>query len=225
MLEILNQDSVSQAGQQALDLLEEWDYRFNSDQLAPVIFYEWWEAFYAAFWKDLIATGIEVDSPEDHTTMQFLLHADRYLEYIDKLPVHPTDLQATVSGAFKRTIEKYCDGDCTNITAWGKHKGTSIRHLMRLPAFSDMNLDVGGGVNIVNATGKLAGPSWRMVVDMSSPPKAYGVYPGGQSGNPGSKHYNDFTNHWANGQYFELKSSGDKETWEVNHKQLQKLRP
>ena len=43
-----------------------------------------------------------------------------------------------------------------------------------------------------------------MIVEMSSPPKAIGIYPGGQSGNPGSKHYDDFVDVWASGNYLEL---------------------
>ena len=39
---------------------------------------------------------------------------------------------------------------------------------------------------------------------MSDPPKAFGVYPGGQSGNPGSKFYDDLVDIWAAGEYLEL---------------------
>jgi penicillin amidase len=34
--------------------------------------------------------------------------------------------------------------------------------------------------------------------------KAYGVYPGGQSGNPASKYYIHGLEKWTNGEYFEL---------------------
>ena len=43
-----------------------------------------------------------------------------------------------------------------------------------------------------------------MIVEMSSPPKALGIYPGGQSGNPGSMYYDDFIDTWAAGNYHEL---------------------
>jgi penicillin amidase len=43
-----------------------------------------------------------------------------------------------------------------------------------------------------------------MIVEMSSPPKALGIYPGGQSGNPGSKYYDNFIDDWAIGNYKEL---------------------
>jgi penicillin amidase len=44
-----------------------------------------------------------------------------------------------------------------------------------------------------------------MVVSLEkSGVKAWGVYPGGQSGNPGSKHYSDMIDRWTNGKHFSL---------------------
>jgi penicillin amidase len=48
------------------------------------------------------------------------------------------------------------------------------------------------------------GPSWRMVVELGDTVKAYGVYPGGPSGNPGNAAYNTSIEKWAKGEYFEL---------------------
>jgi penicillin amidase len=39
---------------------------------------------------------------------------------------------------------------------------------------------------------------------LSQNTEAYGVYPGGQNGNPGSKFYDDFVNAWSTGQYYSL---------------------
>lgn len=43
-----------------------------------------------------------------------------------------------------------------------------------------------------------------MIVQLSNPTEAYGVYPGGQDGNPGSKFYDSFVDTWANGKYYLL---------------------
>jgi penicillin amidase len=43
-----------------------------------------------------------------------------------------------------------------------------------------------------------------MIVQLSTPTEAYGVYPGGQSGNPGSKYYDNFIDDWAAGKYYTL---------------------
>ena len=44
----------------------------------------------------------------------------------------------------------------------------------------------------------------RMIVEITSPPTALGIYPGGQSGNPGSKYYDNFIDDWAKGEYHSL---------------------
>ncbi len=80
----------------------------------------------------------------------------------------------------------------------------SITHLARLPAFSNLGLVANGGRNAINANHATHGPSWRMIVSLTPTTEAYGIYPGGQSGNPGSKYYNDFVKDWADENYYTL---------------------
>jgi penicillin amidase len=84
-------------------------------------------------------------------------------------------------------------------------KNTGVRHLAKLPAFSYEHLKIGGWGNTINAAKTDHGPSWRMIVEMGKDSvRAYGVYPGGQSGNPGSVHYADFVDQWVGGRYNRL---------------------
>ena len=76
--------------------------------------------------------------------------------------------------------------------------------MARIPAFSRMNLDVGGYNQALNAISESHGPSWRMVVELGPEVKGYGVFPGGQSGNPGSKYYDTGLEKWMKGEYNEL---------------------
>lgn len=50
-----------------------------------------------------------------------------------------------------------------------------------------------------------------MVVQMGKEIEAYGVYPGGQSGNPGSKYYADYLQNWVDGKYNKLLFFPNKE--------------
>jgi penicillin amidase len=87
--------------------------------------------------------------------------------------------------------------------AWYKHKQTGVRHLIPgMDALSRLNIPIGGGGTMVNAATTKTGPSWRMIVELSKEgrPRAHGVYPGGQSGNPGSAHYDDLIDTWAKGE-------------------------
>ena len=88
---------------------------------------------------------------------------------------------------------------------WSKVKAAEIRHLSRsIKPFNAPPLLTGGGSSIVNAMTKRKGPSWRMVVELGPTPRAYGIYPGGQSGNPGSPYYLNLLKKWEKGELNEL---------------------
>jgi len=116
--------------------------------------------------------------------------------------------------AFQKTVKAIAEykGDYH----WGDYKGTYAGHLLQgLPAFSRFDIPIGGGRSIVNAASKNHGPSWRMIVEMSSPPSALGIYPGGQSGNPGSRYYDNFIDDWAKGEYHNLHFLPDEQATEA----------
>jgi penicillin amidase len=87
---------------------------------------------------------------------------------------------------------------------WGNVWPTDIFHLARIPGFGRVGLPGKGRYGIVNATNRTVGPSWRMVVELGPQMKAQGVYPGGQSGNPGSPFYDDGIGYWLEGKLYDL---------------------
>jgi len=92
-----------------------------------------------------------------------------------------------------------------NEVKWVNYKATYIQHLLRIKPFGTYNIPIGGNHNIVNATAANHGPSWRMIVELDpAGPKAFGVYPGGQSGNPGSIYYDNFIENWSLGNYLTM---------------------
>jgi penicillin amidase len=65
---------------------------------------------------------------------------------------------------------------------------------------------------------ELGGASYREIFDLSDWDNGVGVNVPGQSGQPGSPHYDDLLPLWANGQYFPLrfrKEAVDRETTDV----------
>jgi penicillin amidase len=77
-------------------------------------------------------------------------------------------------------------------------------HLTNLEPFSILQVPAGGNKHIVNANGPTWGTSWRQIVELGDQIRAFGIYPGGQSGNPGSPAYETFVDDWAAGRYFEI---------------------
>jgi penicillin amidase len=57
-----------------------------------------------------------------------------------------------------------------------------------------------------------------MIVELTDKTEAYGIYPGGQSGNPGSRYYDTFVDKWAAGKYLPVWVMG---TEDKNDKQVQ----
>jgi penicillin amidase len=112
-----------------------------------------------------------------------------------------------VSVSYKAALDSLVarHGSMSPAWQWSRIKATEIRHLSRsLKPFNAPPLTTGGGSSIVNATTKRKGPSWRMVVELGPTPRAYGIYPGGQSGNPGSPYYLNLLKKWEKGELNEL---------------------
>ncbi len=187
--------------------LSEWDF-FNEPNLkAPSLYDLWWEILYKQVWDEFDTISATVDKPNNYVT-NWILKNKRDLPLIDRLK---TDSVETVNTLVKMSFTMTLDSMETWIQqngddyAWYKFKNTHINHMLRLKPFSFDQVRIGGGPGIVNAAGATAGPSWRMIVELDpSGAKAWGVYPGSQTGNPGSPYYGSMIEKWSNGDYYEL---------------------
>ena len=172
--------------------LRKWNYQLSANSVAASTFQLWWHYLYANAWKQLVEKIRLPLPPSTERTMRLLTSDSSYFMSLPEL----------VSKSYQEAIDSI--GRVKNGEEWYNVKNTTIGHLAKLPAFSYSGLEVGGWGNTVNAVKSNHGPSWRMVVQMSAETEAYGVYPGGQSGNPGSKHYGTFIDKWAKGEYYKL---------------------
>jgi penicillin amidase len=189
-----------------LNTIKMWDFYSEIDQLAPSIWESWWTKLSKIIWDEYDADPLAMDKPFTYQTIEMLKnHPEDELMDIISTPEKETAKDLFLM-TFKETAKeltewKAAHGDYN----WSAYKATFVGHLLRaLPAFSRFDLPIGGDYNTVNAASKNHGPSWRMIVEMTSPPTGYGIYPGGQSGNPGSKYYDNFIDQWAAGDYMSL---------------------
>jgi penicillin amidase len=79
-----------------------------------------------------------------------------------------------------------------------------VQHLSTLKAFSVDQIEADGHGSTLNALTSHPGPSWRMVVELGEEIEAYGIYPGGQSENPGSYYYKNMLEKWSKGEHYKL---------------------
>ncbi|HVB04448.1 MAG TPA: penicillin acylase family protein [Chitinophagaceae bacterium] len=187
-----------------LDTLGRWNLYNEPYFSGPSLFQLWWDSLYADVWAGYYRkVHMAVPRPQDIVTIE-LLSGDSALHFLKDIPPPIPTLAGMDLDAFHKAMKQAGKIDLAGQLEWGKFQGTDIMHLAKLPAFSDMHLFTGGGAGIVNATKKTHGPSWRMVVELSSPIRAYGIYPGGQDGNPGSKYYDNMVKNWVMGKYYRI---------------------
>ncbi|ASZ13748.1 penicillin acylase family protein [Chitinophaga pendula] len=188
-------------------VLSQWDLHNAPDSKGATLFSEFWLDLEQGIWKDDMTTAdsATLKYPQSKTTLLWLLR-DPGMHFVDnKETPEKETLAQLMHASFAKIAVKADSLDKAGVLAWGKFRGTDIRHLTRsLPAFSRMHLNTGGGAQIVNATKQTHGPSWRMVVEMGEKVTAYGIYPGGQSGNPGSPYYDNAVSDWVGGNYYLL---------------------
>ncbi|MDB5249812.1 MAG: penicillin acylase [Segetibacter sp.] len=205
LLKYLDESKLSPDEINYLDKLKSWNLRSDKNEEGPTIFKLWWDSVQVSVFKDeFLQTDLPLKWPDENTLLEALLKDSAY-KFVDDIRTSAVEnISDIVLSAFKEAFKEMKEADVENRLAWGKFKDTGVRHLLRLPAFSRLHLPVGGGVNIINATSGNHGPSWRMIVQLSDNIEAYGVYPGGQSGNPGSKYYDSFIDSWVEGKYYPL---------------------
>ena len=197
---------LSPDAQRMVNEMNRWDLNNNANSKGTTAFKIIWDSVENAVWGDEIAgSKIPLTKPEAFVLVDQMNRDSNFsiaddIRTKDKIETLKDQVQLGIEKATKKllALEK------ENKLAWASFKATSVNHLTKTPALSRLNLSIGGGVNIINATTENHGPSWRMVVHLTDEIEAYGLYPGGQSGNPGSPYYDTFIDSWAAGKYYRL---------------------
>lgn len=202
-------------GKNYLEELKTWDFYADPSKTGQTLYSIWFNETVESVWRELQDKGVPVIRPNAYQTIALLrespIDSVFNMEKMEGLQTAHTHVQIGFDSlliAMKKWKET--EGEY----GWANYKKTTIQHLVpNFKAFSVANVTTGGGAGILNATGSRNGASWRMVVELGPTIQAFGIYPGGQSGNPGSKYYDNFIPIWAKGEYvdFSLKKPEDSQ--------------
>lgn len=207
MLNHLVTDTLSAVGKKALDQLRFWNLKNTGDKIAPSLFDYWWDAFDNAIWEDEYnSTDLPMEWPARDLTVQ-LIKNDATLKWIDDITTTQKEtLGDLVNRSFHASLQHLEEnyGPYGDDWKWGFVNNTDVNHVGQIPGLGRYNIFTDGGGESVNAVRGSHGPSWRMVVQLGPEIKAWGVYPGGQSGNAGSKYYDNMIDDWNNGKLYPL---------------------
>lgn len=187
--------------------LSKWSYRYTLQSIEASFFERWWLKFYWSIWaRDFVHGTHPFYPPSADRTAALLIRQPNSSWFDDpKTTNHETAadvLRSSYLAAFHELEATY--GKLGSAWQWGKVKKFEIRHLAGLEGFGSGNIATPGSASTINAIIDGHGPSWRMIVEMGPRVRAYGILPGGESGNPGSGFYDDMLSDWENGRLPEL---------------------
>jgi penicillin amidase len=182
-----------------LEKFRNWDYKYTKETEMAWLFDYWWDLIKNNTGDELKRYKEVYKRPDDLVLLD-LINNDPNSNYFDILS---TDKKETAGDIVRQSFEAlnklyWYKGK------WGWYNNVNIMHLSNIPAFSREKIPSSGSQNSINAMSNNWGPSARFIVEMKEKPEGYGIYAGGQSGNPASKEYDGFVNDWSNGKYYKL---------------------
>jgi len=207
ILPLIDASKLNATQKEALNITTKWNKFFEAKEVAASIFDLWTKRLSYDIWDDeFTIADIPMRYPSRDRTIE-LIRNDPNSKWFDNVKTSKKEsLADLVNESFKFTCDslerKY--GPIGKNWYWGKVKGTNVPHLAKIPGFGSKKLLIGGAKSTVNAVSEANGPSWRMVIELGKNVKGHGVYPGGQSGNPGSPFYDNMVDTWAQGKLYDL---------------------
>lgn len=214
MFHHLDRSNLDAPQTEFVKILAEWDYNYDPEKAAPILFDGWFNQLLFHIWDEIreINSTSEVLFPENWRTIALMEDDPENIFFDVKSTPQKETLKDLVNLSFSEmsaeVLEWQKKGEPFEYQAY---KQMEVIHLGRIKEFGSGPLPVGGDGSALNAIKKNFGPSWRMVVELGDEITAYGVYPGGQSGNPGSPFYDNMLDHWVKGKYYKLLFMKDAE--------------
>jgi penicillin amidase len=207
ILSKVDRSQLNATQKEAFIMVSRWNKYFNANEIGASVFDLWSKTLFFEIWDDdFDNTDIPMRYPSRDRTIHMILNEPNS-KWFDNVHTTPKEtLWDLVNKSFKFTCDsmerKY--GPIGKRWEWAYVKNTHIPHLAKIPGFGSKTLLIGGSKSTINAVSESNGPSWRMVVELGKNPKGHGVFPGGQSGNPGSKFYDNMIDTWAKGELYDL---------------------
>ncbi len=197
----IDRQHLDEDGHRLLRLISEWNYEYAGDSRAATLFENWSKRVFALTFDEmppdsgLLAperwkwTALLRDQPDDPI---FDVVATRDFRETGAILTQRAfeELQEELNGELPKT--------------WAEERDARVPHLGRIPGFGSPLITTGGARTVPRVVGNGFGASWRMVIELGKNPRGWGALPGGASGNPGSRFYDNGFAEWASGGYHEL---------------------
>ncbi|WP_317228601.1 penicillin acylase family protein [Pedobacter montanisoli] len=228
ILPLVNSSSLNATQKEAFNTVKNWNKFFNAHEIGASVFDLWAKRLFFEIWDNKFTDPkVPMRYPSRDRTIE-LIQKDSNSKWFDNVK---TTKKETLNDLVNQSFIFTCDslqrknGPIGKDWEWAKIKDSHVPHLAKIPGFGSKTLLIGGSKSTVDALGESNGPSWRMVVELGKKPKGHGVYPGGQSGNPGSPFYDNMIDTWAEGKLYDLffmQSPDDQSGKIISHYKISK---
>ena len=228
ILPLVNTAALNATQKEAFNTVKNWNKYFNAHEIGASVFDLWAKRLFFEIWDNKFTDPkVPMRYPSRDRTIE-LIQKDPNSKWFDNVK---TEKKETLSDLVNQSLVFTCDslqhknGPIGKDWEWAKIKNSHVPHLAKIPGFGSKTLLIGGSKSTVDALSETNGPSWRMVIELGKNPKGHGVYPGGQSGNPGSPFYDNMIDTWAEGKLYDLffmQSPDDKSGKIISHYKISK---
>ena len=198
--------SLTPQGEMVRRTLKEWDGIAVGEATGPLALHEYLRALKRLTWDE--PHFKDLPQPSEVVLVTFLEQGSRWLDIQGTPEIE--DAQMIMAIALAEAADslqsKYGED-----WSWKSNHKVIFRHLTRSSALNvlwrgpysypgyDETLGPGGGLEVTQSA------SWRMGVDFTEhPPRGFGIYAGGQSGNPLSYFYDLHVQDYVNYNYYTL---------------------
>ncbi len=189
---------LSEKASELRQMLMNWEGMASVDRAEPLVMDIYLKILRSLTWDESVFEGRR--SPNDER-LYSLVAGEGDMPWIDiqKTPEEegPADIMRLALEATVDSLEAHYGWGLDN-WRWGDHHRVVFRHFTRSNALKSLwrgPYEYPGFASTLSPASTRTtthSASWRMVVDFSTqPPVGFGVYPGGQSGNPFSQFYDD----------------------------------
>lgn len=186
----------------ALDALSKWDFVYTESSVAATVYDTWFKHFIERLWSPRFPDRKNYLYPSLERTISLITNEPHSKWFDDPRTEKKEQFKDIAQESFVTALKELKEKHGSDIAKWqwARHNPTRIAHLTKMPGLSRKLAARGMGQAVFANTGT-QGPAWKMVVALGPQPRAWGVLPGGQSGDPTSPYYDSDLENWTQNRF------------------------
>lgn len=203
----LDRSKLDERQAAAVAAVEKWDSRFTEDSSAAPLFDAWLKRTIEKTWLPRFPDVVNYMRPPLSVSLELIAKNPTSKWFDDPKTTEVETLREVAHAGLEMAIEDVSKKTGTTEPSkwtWARYRPTHAQHIGRLPGFGNVFPAPGHEFSVFANKG-IHGPVWKLVVAVGSKPKAWAIYPGGQSGDPLSPHYDDFLESWRTNSLKEVR--------------------